>query len=116
MQLMCKHSEESDTECLGIFDLEVKEFIPENDEKVPHMGWNNIEPVTDFTLFRGMEDLHAYFVHSFYVPMNEWNIATANYIQPFSAAIHRDNFYAVQFHPEKSGPQGQKILQNFIEQ
>ena len=115
MQLMCRHSEESDTSCLNIFDLEVREFKPQKGEKVPHMGWNNISAVNDFQLFRGMEDMHVYFVHSFYVPDNSWNIATCNYIHPFSAAIHRDNFYAVQFHPEKSGLQGQKILQNFIE-
>ena len=115
MQLMCRHSEESDTSCLNIFDLEVREFKPQKGEKVPHMGWNNISPVNDFQLFRGMEDMHVYFVHSFYVPDNSWNIATCNYIHPFSAAIHRDNFYAVQFHPEKSGLQGQKILKNFIE-
>lgn len=115
MQLMCNHSEESDTTCLSMFDLEVKEFVPGKQEKVPHMGWNNIEPIDNFPLFRNMEDLHVYFVHSFYVPINEWNIATAQYIHPFSAAIHKDNFYAVQFHPEKSGAQGQRILQNFIE-
>ena len=115
MQLMCRHSEESDTTCLGIFDLEVSAFKPDGGEKVPHMGWNNIIPVEENRLFTGMDDLHVYFVHSFYVPENMWNIATAQYIQPFSAAIHRDNFYAVQFHPEKSGPQGQKILENFIE-
>lgn len=115
MQLMCRHSQEKDTNCLDIFDLEVKGFIPNKNEKVPHMGWNNIHPVESSPLFKGMQDLHVYFVHSYFIPDNPWNIATANYIQPFSAAIHRDNFYAVQFHPEKSGAQGQKILQNFIE-
>ena len=115
MQLMCRHSEEFDTACLGIFDLPVKRFIPEKQEKVPHMGWNNLIYPDNSALFRGLNDNHVYFVHSYYVPKNEYSIAEAEYIHPFSAAIRRDNFYAVQFHPEKSGAQGQKILQNFIE-
>lgn len=113
-QLMCKHSEENDTPCMGIFDQEVKRFIPKDHEKVPHMGWNNLfDKKGAFISDLPADDV--YFVHSYYVPVNEFTCATAEYIVPFSAAMHRDNFYATQFHPEKSGPQGQKILQNFIE-
>jgi len=113
MQLMCRHSEEFDTDCLAIFNLEVKRFIPKNLEKVPHMGWNNLIQ-TRSPLFEGLDNDHVYFVHSYYVPTNDMSIADATYIHPFSAAINRDNFYAVQFHPEKSGIQGQQILENFI--
>lgn len=114
MQLMCNWSEENDTECLGIFDVEVKRFRPTNNEKVPHMGWNKIYQAKD-PLFTGKEnDQYVYFVHSYYVPLQENTVATCDYTIPFSAAIHRDNFYATQFHPEKSGPVGARILQNFI--
>ena len=113
-QLMCKHSEENDTTCLGIFDEEVKLFVPQNHEKVPHMGWNDLHE-TSGPLMQDLPDPNVYFVHSYYVPVNQDTSAVASYILPFSAAMHRDNFYAVQFHPEKSGPQGQKIIQNFIE-
>ncbi|MEM6524300.1 MAG: imidazole glycerol phosphate synthase subunit HisH [Bacteroidota bacterium] len=112
-QLMCKHSEENNTECLGIFDQEVKKFIPSNRKKVPHMGWNNLLD-TKGSLMEGIED-DVYFVHSYYVPVNEATVATTEYITPFSAAMHKHNFYAVQFHPEKSGKPGQQILQNFVE-
>ncbi len=115
MQLMCRHSEENDTACMGIFDLEVKRFIPSNHEKVPHMGWNNLEVPADSQLFRNMEDPHVYFVHSYYVPVSDFTTSVATYIHPFSAGIHHDNFHAVQFHPEKSGVQGQKILENFLQ-
>ncbi len=113
MQLMCRHSEEFDTECMGIFDLDVRRFVPTGSEKVPHMGWNNLVN-TKGPLFNGMADTHVYFVHSYYIPFNKMSIADAEYIHPFCAALHRDNFYAVQFHPEKSGLQGQQILENFI--
>ncbi|MEM7108345.1 MAG: imidazole glycerol phosphate synthase subunit HisH, partial [Bacteroidota bacterium] len=112
-QLMCKHSEENDTKCLGIFDQEVKKFIPSDREKVPHMGWNNLLE-TQGSLMTGIAEDDVYFVHSYYVPVNNNTIATTHYITSFSAAMHKDNFYAVQFHPEKSGEQGQQILQNFI--
>lgn len=115
LQLMCKHSEENNTTCLGIFDEKVKLFKPESGEKVPHMGWNNLIETDDNVLTYNMPDPNVYFVHSYYVPVNQFTSSKANYIQDFSAAMHRDNFYAVQFHPEKSGPQGQKLLQNFIE-
>lgn len=116
-QLLCKHSEEGDVDCLGVFDAEVKRFMPEvHEQKVPHMGWNSLE-INDSTNI--LKDLHendfVYFVHSYYVPLCSETIATTDYIQPFSAALHKDNFYATQFHPEKSGTVGQQILKNFIE-
>ena len=123
-QLMCRHSEEGDTECLGIFDVDVKRFQPQrHEDKVPHMGWNSLRftqgeglRVKDKGLFKGFKGGEfVYFVHSFYVPECPWTIATTDYIQPFSAALHRDNFYATQFHPEKSGSVGEKILKNFLE-
>jgi glutamine amidotransferase len=114
MQLMCRWSEEGDTPCLNMFDLEVKRFIPENGEKVPHMGWNNIHAHEDHPLVKNLPDPHMYFVHSYYIPESAYSLASATYIHPFCAVIHRDNFYAVQFHPEKSGGQGQKLLENFI--
>lgn len=115
-QLMCRHSEEGDVDCLGIFDTDVIRFQPQrHEDKVPHMGWNQLSQVQS-PLFRGFqEDEFVYFVHSFYVPLCPETIATTNYIQPFSAALHRDNFYATQFHPEKSGSVGERILKNFLE-
>lgn len=116
MQLLCRHSEEQDTDCLGVFDVDVKRFIPQcHEEKVPQMGWNTIEDVKS-GLFSGYERPEfVYFIHSFYVPTCDWTIATTNYIQPYSSALHKDNFYATQFHPEKSGRVGERILKNFIE-
>lgn len=115
-QLLCRHSEEGNTDCLGVFDVDVKRFIPSrHEDKVPHMGWNTLLD-TKSALFEGFNgDEYAYFVHSFYVPVCEHTIATTDYINPFSAAIHRDNFYATQFHPEKSGSVGERILKNFLE-
>ena len=125
-QLMCRHSEEGDTPCLGIFDVPVLRFQPQrHEDKVPHMGWNCLQIMKneerrvkneEAGLFRGFEGgEYVYFVHSYYVPQCEWTIATTDYITPFSAALHRDNFYATQFHPEKSGSVGERILQNFLE-
>ena len=117
MQLMCAHSEENDTTCLGIFDEQVKRFTPpplEEGFKVPLVGWNNIYDVkTD--LMAGVENGYCYFVHSYYVALGKDTIATTNYIQPYSAALHKGNFYGVQFHPEKSAAKGERILKNFIE-
>ena len=115
-QLMCRHSEEGDTECLGIFDADVLRFQPQkHEDKVPHMGWNQLENPTS-ELFKGFtEGEFVYFVHSFYVPVCENTIATTNYILPYSAALHKDNFYATQFHPEKSGSVGERIIKNFLE-
>ena len=116
MQLLCKHSEEGDTQCLGIFDVSVKRFIaPRQNFKIPHMGWDSLTQLQT-PLFKNLqEEAYAYFIHSFYVPLNPYTIAQNDYIQPFSAAIHKDNFYATQFHPEKSGKVGNTILQNFLD-
>ena len=116
MQLLCRHSEEQDTDCLGVFDVDVKRFMPQrHEDKVPQMGWNTIEEVKT-PLFKGFEKPEfVYFIHSFYVPLCDVTIATTNYIQPYSSALHKDNFYATQFHPEKSGKVGEQILKNFIE-
>ena len=130
-QLMCRHSEEGDTDCLGLFPVDVKRFRPtRHEDKVPHMGWNQISFTGERSelrvvaptkgdagaLFRGLTDGDfVYFVHSFYVPVCEFTAAVTDYIQPYSAAIQRDNFYACQFHPEKSGAVGERILKNFLE-
>jgi glutamine amidotransferase len=113
MQLMCRHSEENNTECLGIFEEPVKRFIPERDYKVPHMGWNNLT-LSNGWLDRELENKFAYFVHSYYVPVNEFTSAITEYITPFSSAMHKDNFYAVQFHPEKSAATGELVLKSFL--
>lgn len=115
-QLLCRHSEEGDTDCIGIFNADVRRFRPErHEDKVPVMGWNRLYDLKT-PLFGGLsaENEYVYFVHSYYVPLCADTIATADYIQPYSAAIHRDNFYATQFHPEKSGGVGAKILENFL--
>ena len=116
MQLMCRHSEEGDVDCLGIFDVGVKRFVSlKHEDKVPHMGWNTISQ-THSDLFRGFtKEEFVYFVHSFYVPVNDCTAAVTDYILPFSAALHKDNYYATQFHPEKSGSVGERILQNFLD-
>ncbi|MEQ8927869.1 MAG: imidazole glycerol phosphate synthase subunit HisH [Fulvivirga sp.] len=113
MQLMCKHSEEGDTECIGVFNTEVKRFQSES-LSIPHMGWNELE-VKKHALNKNLGDNHMYFVHSYYVPVMPETIATTNYAQEFSASLHKDNFYAVQFHPEKSSKQGLQMIKNFIE-
>jgi len=114
-QLLCRHSEEGDTECIGIFDTEVKRFQPQHHEdKVPCMGWNKLYD-TSSPLMQNVDEQYVYFVHSYYVPVCQETIAKANYILPFSAAMHKDNFYACQFHPEKSGRVGERIIKNFLE-
>lgn len=118
LQLMCSHSEEGDTPCLGIFEEKVKRFIPEPGmeyiTKVPHMGWNNITYLNSKLFDESIDNQFVYFVHSYYATVGEHTAAVGNYINPFSAALHKDNFYATQFHPEKSGPVGAKILANFL--
>lgn len=113
-QLLCRHSEEGDVDCIGVFDTEVKRFSPtRHEDKVPCMGWNQLYN-TKSLLMNGIEGKYVYFVHSYYVPLCKETIATAEYILPYSAALHKDNFYATQFHPEKSGSVGEQILKNFL--
>jgi len=112
LQLLCKSSEESNTEGLGIFDVAVKKFPPL--DIVPHMGWNNLSD-SDTPLFNGVTTAdNLYFVHSYYAKLSVNTIAQCDYILPFSAALQKDNFYAVQFHTEKSGTVGEQILKNFL--
>ena len=113
MQLMCKRSEENDTECLGIFDETVKAFVPTNDMKVPHMGWNSLSLRADW-LDPQIENKFAYFVHSYYVPLNAFTSSTTEYTEVFSSAMQKGNFYAVQFHPEKSAETGELVLKSFL--
>lgn len=123
-QLLCKHSEEGNVDCIGIFDAEVKRFQPErHEDKVPCMGWNTLDVrckkddvVRCDKLLEGLGDApYVYFVHSYYVPVCKDTIAVADYILPYSASLHKDNFYACQFHPEKSGKVGERIIRNFLE-
>jgi glutamine amidotransferase len=119
MQLMCNHSEENDVDCIGIFDEEVKLFIPEKGmetiTKVPHMGWNDITGLKSGLFDSSIDKQYVYFVHSYYATIGPQTAAICNYIVPFAAAMQKNNFYATQFHPEKSGPVGASILKNFIE-
>ncbi|MFK7832069.1 MAG: imidazole glycerol phosphate synthase subunit HisH [Winogradskyella sp.] len=113
LQLMCDYSEEGDTKCLGIFNTQVKKFPPI--EKVPHIGWNSFSEIKG-ELFKNIKiDNDMYYVHSYYAERNEQTIATCNYIHPFASAMHNDNFYATQFHPEKSADVGTQLLKNFLE-
>lgn len=112
MQLMCSFSEEKNTECLGIFDEMVKKFPPKG--LVPHMGWNNFNELKG-PLFEGLDNSdNVYFVHSYYAELGKDTIAETDYLIPFTSGLHKDNFYGVQFHPEKSADVGQKILENFL--
>jgi glutamine amidotransferase len=113
LQLMCRHSEENDTPCLGIFDTKIRKFPPE--DKVPHMGWNTILDLESPIFDKVDDDAYVYFVHSYYAELNEYEIAKTNYILPFASAMQKNNFFAVQFHPEKSGKIGEQILKNFVE-
>ncbi len=113
LQLMCRDSEENSASCLGIFDVAVKKFPPR--DKVPHMGWNTLGKLRG-DLFRNVpENAYVYFVHSYYAELSEFTTAQTEYIIPFSAALQKDNFVSVQFHPEKSGTVGEQILRNFLE-
>jgi glutamine amidotransferase len=117
MQLMCSWSEENDTSCLGIFEEKVQRFKNGNAEqfKIPQIGWNTVHNLKS-NLFAGIEEnSFVYLVHSYYASLGEHTIATTDYVQPYSAALHRDNFYGVQFHPEKSAVAGEQLLKNFIE-
>ena len=129
-QLLCRHSEEGDVDCIGIFDVDVKRFQPQkHEDKVPAMGWNEIydlktelykgfgnrSDAADAAMGEALQHPYSYFVHSYYVPLCEETIAKADYILPYSASLHKDNFYTSQFHPEKSGKVGEQILKNFLE-
>ena len=115
-QLLCRHSEEGNVDCLGIFDVDVKRFTPQrHEDKVPAMGWNEIKPNSNPLLKNLGPHPYVYFVHSYYVPVCKETIAEADYILPYSACLHKDNFYTCQFHPEKSGKVGELILRNFLE-
>lgn len=112
MQLLCRFSEENNTDCLGIFDLNVKKFS--SPLKIPQIGWNSIDNLSS-ELFKGINnDEYVYFVHSYYAEIGKNTIATTDYGITYSSALHKNNFYATQFHPEKSGIVGAKIIENFI--
>ncbi|GAB3987006.1 imidazole glycerol phosphate synthase subunit HisH [Spirosoma daeguense] len=114
MQLMCRYSEENNTTCMGIFDIDVRRFPAEPGFKVPHMGWNNIHSLKG-SLTEGLpENAYMYFVHSYAADVCPETTAVCDYVRPFSAMLHRDNFYAAQFHAEISGDVGQRILENFL--
>lgn len=116
MQLMCRHSEEGDVDCLGIFDVPVVRFQPSDKAmKVPQVGWNQITGFADCPLYKEVkEGDYVYYVHSYHVPVCEWTIAQTDYVHPYSASLHKDNFWATQFHPEKSGSVGERIISNFL--
>jgi glutamine amidotransferase len=118
LQLMCTHSEEGNTPCLGIFEEKVKRFTAEagreNKDKVPHMGWNSVTNLKSGIFSPETEGQYVYFVHSYYAETGEHTSAECFYIKPFSAALNKGNFYATQFHPEKSGKLGAEILENFL--
>ncbi len=114
MQLLCRDSEENNTTCMGVFDVSVKRFVSA-DLKIPHVGWNSIQASGENILMEGLKkEEYMYFVHSFYAPVNPYTTAICDYVQPFSAMLQKDNFYAAQFHAEISGMAGQKIIQNFL--
>lgn len=113
LQLLCRHSQEGDTDCLGVFDVEVCRF-PQAAEKVPHVGWNTLQ-LSDNELLKYLPPQpYVYYVHSYYAQLSPYTIATTDYIVLFSAMLHRDNFYAAQFHPEKSSEVGETIIANFL--
>lgn len=116
MQLMCKHSEENDTTCMGIFEEQVQLFQPDTSMrlKVPQIGWNTISDLSTVLFHEVPENSYCYFVHGYYAAKGTHTIATTDYVQPYSSALHRDNFFGVQFHPEKSAGVGEKILGNFL--
>ena len=112
IQLMCEYTEEGNTDCMGIFPIKVKKFSTKL--KVPQVGWNNISKLKTSLFNRVKENDYAYFVHSFYAPLSEYTIAQTTYDKEFSAALQKNNFYACQFHPEKSSDAGRQILKNFV--
>ena len=118
LQLLCTHSEENDTDCLGIFPVKVKRFIPSasEQEKVPHVGWNSLENLVKNPLLKDLPDSKfMYYVHSYFAELGEHTLATTSYIHDFTAILHRNNYWAIQAHPEKSGALGEKLLENFLD-
>ncbi|HLP13089.1 MAG TPA: imidazole glycerol phosphate synthase subunit HisH [Flavobacteriales bacterium] len=113
MQLLCSHSEEGDTDCVGVFDVPVKLFNS-SELKIPHVGWNTLHNTNGKIFNSDFENASVYFVHSYFVPENSYTVATCDYGQKFSAALERDNFFGMQFHPEKSGVAGEKLLGRFL--
>jgi glutamine amidotransferase len=114
MQLMCRFSEENNTTCLGVFDQSVKKFVPDTNHKVPHMGWNSLEKTTGW-FPPSLEGKYVYYVHSYYVPVNSNTVAQSSYTVDFSAAMRKNNFFAVQFHPEKSAEAGELVIKSFLD-
>jgi len=114
-QLLCEYSEENDTKCLGIIPQKVRLFQPQTSEKVPHVGWNTIRDLKGDIFDASLEQQYVYYVHSYYVEVGEYTTAYSDYVLPFSAGLQKDNFYSTQFHPEKSGSIGAKILENFLQ-
>lgn len=114
MQLLCDYSEENDTTCLGIIPQHVRRFQAQNGEKVPHMGWNALRLEPETWLSAELDGEYVYFVHSYYVETGLYTAATTDYVQPFTSVLRKDNFFATQFHPEKSGRVGEKILADFL--
>lgn len=117
MQLMCQHSEEGDVDGMGIFNTRVRRFdnSASPQHKVPHVGWNTVEATVPGLIDNDTNGHHVYYVHSYYAEPCEHTEAVTHYITPFSAVLHRDNFYATQFHPEKSGSVGETILRKFLD-
>jgi glutamine amidotransferase len=113
MQLLCRRSSENNTTCLGIFDEDVLRFEPVDGHKVPHTGWNTLSHATDW-IDIDLNGKYVYYVHSYFVPVNRWTSLQTSYTRPFSAAMRKNNFHAVQFHPEKSGEAGAQVLQQFL--
>jgi glutamine amidotransferase len=116
MQLLCRHSEENNTDCIGVFDVDVKRFQSpvENLLKIPQIGWNNITGLHSVVFEHVPENAYMYFVHSYYAALGADTVAITNYVINYSAALQKDNFYAVQFHPEKSAEAGSRIIENFL--
>jgi glutamine amidotransferase len=114
MQLLCLHSEENNTDCLGIIPQKVLRFNPQQREKVPHIGWNTLHLSPHTWLEPSLENAYVYFVHSYYVELGPYTAASTNYITSFSSCLQKDNYFATQFHPEKSGKIGERILKKFL--
>lgn len=115
MQLLCNYSEENDTPCLGLIPQQVRRFQPGAGEKVPHMGWNRLQLSDNSWLSASLGGEYAYFVHSYFVEVGPYTAATTDYIHPFSSVLRKENYFATQFHPEKSGKAGEQVLKDFLQ-